>query len=91
MSASWLLVASLAPVCVKCHHAGCVIACRVRASAGAILAVALIASDSLRPSPAACCVTAIRAVGCRTSDQEARKAAIMTTGTTSRTAREPAG
>jgi hypothetical protein len=43
----WLLAASLAPVCVKCHHAGCVITCRVRASAGAILAAALIASDSV--------------------------------------------
>jgi hypothetical protein len=45
---SWLLAASLAPVCVRCHHAGCVITCRIRAPAGAILAAALIASDSLR-------------------------------------------
>jgi len=50
-TSSWLLAASLAPVCVKCHHAGCVITCRIRAPAGAILAAALIASDSLRHSP----------------------------------------
>jgi hypothetical protein len=55
---------SLAPVCVKRHHAGCVITCRIRASAGAILAAALIASDSLRHSPAAPRgVTAVPAVG----------------------------
>ena len=90
-TSSWLLAGSLALVCVNCRHAGCVIACRIRAPAGAILAAALIASDSLRPSPAARCVTAIRAVGWRTSDQEARKAAIITTDTTSQTAREPAG
>jgi len=47
-TSSWLLAASFAPVCVKCHHAGCVITRRIRASAGAILAAALIASDSLR-------------------------------------------
>jgi len=28
MAASWwLLAVSLAPVCVRCHHAGCVITC----------------------------------------------------------------
>jgi hypothetical protein len=32
----------------ECHHAGCVITRRIRALAGAILAAALIASDSLR-------------------------------------------
>src|SRR5262252_5851263 len=58
-TSSWLLAASLAPVCVKCHHAGCVITCRIPAPASAILAAALIASDSLRHSPAAHCVTAI--------------------------------
>jgi hypothetical protein len=36
----WLLAVSLAPVCVRCHHAGCVITCRIRAPAGAILAAA---------------------------------------------------
>ena len=45
---SWLLAASLAPVCVKGHHAGCVITGRIRAPAGAILAAALIARGSLR-------------------------------------------
>ena len=45
-TSSWLLAASFAPVCVKCHHAGCVITRRIRASAGAILAAALIARDS---------------------------------------------
>jgi hypothetical protein len=59
-ASSWLLAASLAPVCVKCHHASCVIACRIRASAGAILAAALIASDGLGTSPAARRVTVIR-------------------------------
>jgi len=44
----WLLAASLAPVCVTCHHASCVIACRIRAPAGVILAAALIACDGLR-------------------------------------------
>jgi hypothetical protein len=34
----WFLAASLAPVCVKGHHAGCVITCRIRAPAGALLA-----------------------------------------------------
>ena len=53
LSSWWLLAASLAPVCVKCHHAGCVITCRMRAPACAILAAALIASDRLRHSPAA--------------------------------------
>jgi hypothetical protein len=45
---SWLLAASLAPVCVRGHHAGCVITGRIRAPAGAILAAALIARGSLR-------------------------------------------
>ena len=40
----WLLAASLAPVCVRCHHAGCVITGRIRTPAGAILAAALIAT-----------------------------------------------
>jgi hypothetical protein len=62
-TSSWLLAASLALVCVNCRHAGCVIACRIRASAGAILAAALIASDSLRPYPQHRGVTAIRAGG----------------------------
>src|SRR5215831_2289725 len=61
-TSSWLLAASLAPVCVNRHHADCVITCRIRAPAGAIPAAALIASDSLRHSPAARGVTAIRAV-----------------------------
>jgi hypothetical protein len=43
-----LLAASLALVCVRRHHAGCVITGRIRAPAGAILAAALIASDSRR-------------------------------------------
>jgi hypothetical protein len=47
-TSSWLLAASLAPVCVKGHHADCVITGRIRAPAGAILAAALIATDSLR-------------------------------------------
>src|SRR5262249_57008276 len=46
-----LLAVSLAPVCVRCHHAGCVITCRIRAPAGALFAAALIASDSLRHPP----------------------------------------
>jgi hypothetical protein len=58
-----LLVASLAPVCVRCHHAGCVIDCRIRAPAGALLAAALIATDSLRYRPRHRGVTAIPAVG----------------------------
>jgi len=37
--------------------------CRIRASAGAVLTAALIASDSLWHSPAARGVTAIPAVG----------------------------
>ena len=48
--ASFLVQASLAPACVKCHHASCVITCRIRAPADAILAAALIASDSLQHS-----------------------------------------
>jgi hypothetical protein len=39
----WLLADSLAPVCVTCLHAGCVIPCRLRAPDGAILAAALLA------------------------------------------------
>jgi hypothetical protein len=49
-TSSWLLAARLAPVCVRCHHAGCVITGRIRAPADAIL---VIASDSLWHSPAA--------------------------------------
>jgi len=67
-----------------------VITGRIRAPAGAILAAALIASDSppalprgtaaSRPSPA---------VGCGISGQEPRRGAIMTAGTTSRSCRAP--
>jgi hypothetical protein len=38
-TSSWLLAVSLAPVCVKCHHPGCVIPA-ASASAGVILALA---------------------------------------------------
>jgi hypothetical protein len=47
---SWLLAASLAPVWVKCHHADCVITCRIRASADAILVATLIASGVTPPN-----------------------------------------
>jgi hypothetical protein len=35
-TSSWLLAASLTPVCVRCHHAGCVITRRRRAVFGYI-------------------------------------------------------
>src|SRR5262249_4300040 len=84
-----LLAVSLAPVCVTCHHAGCVIACRIRAPAGALFAAALIASDSLRHPPAAPRhrgVTAIPPVGSGSHGPEPGKGASVTAGTASRTA-----
>jgi len=91
MGQAALLAASLAPACVSCHHAGCVITCRIRGPAGAVLAAARIASDSLRHSPAA--PRRHRHPGRRLGHQRPgtnKKGPSWAAGTTSRAARLPA-
>src|SRR5215813_8198912 len=77
-----LLAVSLAPVCVRCHHAGCVITCRIRVPAGA---TPRRCPDRNRQPPALTRGTAAsrpsRPPAGGISGPEPRKRAMMTVGT----------
>src|SRR5262249_48324340 len=81
-----LLAASLAPVCVRCHHAGCVITGRIRAPAGALLAAAPIATDNLQHPPAAPRRHDHPGRRLRHQRPGTKKGSIVTAGTASQTA-----